>query len=120
MKRQIASEVDVLPKWKVLVVAIAAVGTALVSSVVSGHVQVAYPGSLDCQQGCDLVAGGWPFLYLVDNPGISPRGSISLTDGLLGVDIIRLGAFGATLLFWTCAWGAFVWTLGRANRARVH
>jgi len=106
-------------EWIALVVLIVAVGTSLVSSVVPGHVHVAYPGSMDCQQGCDFVAGGWPFLYLVDHPGISPVGSVSLTDGLLGADIIRPDAFGETLLFWICAWTAVIWTTRRTRRPRT-
>ena len=105
-------------KWMALVVLIVAIATSLASSVVPGHVRVAYPGSEDCQQGCDFVAGGWPFLYLVDHPGISPFGSVSLIEGLLGVDIIRLVALGETFLFWTCAWTAVVWMTRRARRAR--
>jgi hypothetical protein len=71
-------------KWVVLAVMIAALGTTLASSGITGHVRVTYPDSMDCQQGCDFVAGGWPFRYLVDNPGVSPVGSVSLIDGVFG------------------------------------
>lgn len=104
-------------KWMVLVVLIAAVGTSFATSVVPGHVRVAYPGSEDCQQGCDFVAGGWPFRYLVDHPGTSPTGSVSLTDGLLGADLIKPGALSATLLFWACVWTAAIWTTRRFRRS---
>lgn len=102
-------------KGLALAVLFAALGTALVSSAVPGRVRMAYAGSMDCRQGCDFVAGGWPFLYLVDEPGISPVGSVSLADGLLGADIIRPGAFSATLLFRICAWTVIIWMARRAR-----
>ena len=101
--------------WMTLVVLIAAVVTSLATSVVPGHVRVAYPGSEDCQQGCDFVAGGWPFRYLVDNPGVSPFGSVSL----LGEDILRPGPFAGTLLFWTCIWAAVILATRRVMRSRL-
>ena len=101
---------------KALVVLVAAVGTALASSIVPGHVRVAYPGSEDCQQACDFVAGGWPFRYLVDHPGISPLGSVSLIDGLLGADIIRPDALAETILFWACVWTIANWLVRRSRR----
>ena len=106
-------------KWMALAVLIAAVGTSLATSAVPGHVRVAYAGSEGCKQGCDLVAGGWPFRYRVDHPGISPFGSVSLTDGLLGADIIRPGALAETLLFWACAWTAAIWATRRVRRSRL-
>ena len=107
-------------KWMAtLVVLMASVGTSLATSDIPGHVRVAYPGSEDCQQGCDFVAGGWPFRYLVDHPGISPFGSVSLSDGLLGADIIRPGALAETLLFWACIWTAAIWASRRLWRLRL-
>ena len=102
-----------------LVVLIVAFGTALVSSAVPGRVRLAYPGSTDCRQGCDFIAGGWPFLYLVDQPGISPVGSVSLAHGLLGADIIRPRAFSETFLFWVCAWTAIIWMTRRTRWLRT-
>lgn len=106
-------------KWMTLVVLIAAGGTSLATSAVPGHVRIAYPGSEGCQQGCDFVAGGWPFQYLVDHPGISPFGSVSLTDGLLGADIIKPGALAETLLFWACVWTAAIWATRRVRWSRL-
>jgi len=102
-------------KWTMLAVMIAALGTAIASSGIPGHVRVAYPGSMDCQQGCEYVAGGWPFRYLVDNPGISPVGSISLVDGVLGVDIIRMDALAETVVFWIGVWATCVWAVRRVG-----
>lgn len=106
-----------ISKWVAPLVLIAAAVTSLATSVVPGHVRVAYPGSEDCQQGCDFVAGGWPFRYLVDHPGISPTGSVSLTEGLLGADIIRPDALAETLLFWACVWTAAIWVSRRVGQS---
>lgn len=85
-----------------------------------GTARMDYPGSTDCAQGCDFVSGGWPLSYLVDNPGISPRGSISLVDGLLGVDIIRIAPLLGTFLFWAIVWAMIVMALRRfADRRQV-
>lgn len=106
-------------RWvQLCVVAVLAIVTSLSSSVVRGSARIAYPGSTDCARGCDFVAGGWPFFYLVDNPGISPRGSISLIDGLTGSDIVRAGPLCATLIFWACVWAALIWVARRSGLLR--
>jgi hypothetical protein len=57
---------------KAVFVLVCATATTLGSSAVHSRMTVVYPGSMDCQRGCEFVAGGWPFAYLVDYPGISP------------------------------------------------
>lgn len=94
-------------------IALLAIISTGVSSLVHGSVRVAYPGSTDCIQGCDFISGGWPFAYLVDNPGISPRGSVSLVEGLLGVDIIRPAQFLGTICSWMLAWLLLVFSIKR-------
>jgi hypothetical protein len=70
------------------------------SSLWLGRVKTIIPGSTDCNEGCNLIAGGWPFFYLVDQPAFSPSGSISLVGGLLGVDTILPWSFVASLAVW--------------------
>jgi hypothetical protein len=96
-----------------------AAAAALASSLVLSEVTVAYSGVLGCEQGCQFVAGGWPFPYIVDHPGISPSNSVSLVEAALGVDIFWSGHFLATLLSWLAPFAtvaAIVWrrTLPRA------
>ena len=62
-RETIDSKLDMAGKW-VMVVAIVAVGTFLASSIVRRHGHAAYPGKMDCRQGCDFVAGWWPFPLL--------------------------------------------------------
>jgi hypothetical protein len=83
----------------VLVIAVAAVAT-LASTVVPASVRLVYPGTMDCEQGCNFVAAGWPWPYLVDSHGISVQGSVSLTGGLTGEDIFFPGRIAANFLFW--------------------
>jgi len=101
-----------LRRWKALLVSVLAAGATLASSAISDKVRATYPGSMDCAQGCDFVAAGWPIPYLVDHPGISPTGSVSLVEGLLGVDIIWPGSLAGTYTFWFGLCAAIFWAAG--------
>lgn len=98
--------------WWSLLAVILAVGATATSTVTHATVRAVYPEN--CEQGCDFVAAGWPFPYLVDHPGISPTGSVSLINGLLGVDMIWPGALAATFVFWLCPSGLIVFLLRTA------
>ena len=82
-----------------LLAALAAVAT-LASSGVPSKVHLVYPGTEDCASGCNFVAGGWPWPYLIDSHGISVHGSVSISGGLLGEDIIDPLLLGATYFSW--------------------
>ena len=82
----------------VLLIAVGAVAT-LASTVVPASVHLVYPGTMDCEQSCNFIAAGWPWPYLVDSHGNSVQGSVSLTGGLFGEDIIFAGRMAATFLF---------------------
>ena len=81
---------------RICLVGVFAVVAALASSVVDGSVLATYPDIMGCEHSCRVAAGGWPAAYLVDYPGISPTGSVSLTDAMLGVDVFRPLAFAVT------------------------
>jgi hypothetical protein len=98
---------------RTLLACAAAVMATLASSAIPGRVRAIYPGTLDCQQGCDFVAGGWPFPYLVDHPGISPTGSVSLVNGVLGVDLVWPGSLAATFLCWLGLFVPVAWLVTR-------
>ena len=89
-----------IPRRTVLLVAAVAAGVTVASGMIPGVAHVAYPGSMGCQADCVYVAGGWPFPFLVDQPGISPVGSVSLSGGLFGEDAIGLGFLAANYVFW--------------------
>jgi hypothetical protein len=98
---------------------IAAIIATLASSVVGGTVSATYPDIMGCESGCPAAAGGWPVPYLVDYPGISPVGSVSLTDALLGIDHIRPAGLAATFVFWLAASALAAWLVVRARRRRT-
>jgi hypothetical protein len=47
-----------------------------------------------------VVTGGWPLPYLIDNPALSPVGSVSVVGGMLGLDRVRVGALLVDLAFY--------------------
>jgi hypothetical protein len=104
------------PALKVLASLALATAATIATSAVPRLVTVTYPGTMDCQHGCNFVAGGWPFPYLIDHPGISPTGSVSLANGLLGVDIIWPGHLFATFVFWLMLFAAIGALAGRARQ----
>ena len=73
------------------------------SSLIAGHTNAQYPDIGGCEKSCDVVAGGWPFHYLVDYPGLSPTGSVDILGALLGHDHLHLGPLAATFAFWSIA-----------------
>ena len=86
--------------WAVTLVVVLAAAATLGSSAIPGKDRAFYIGRIDCFKRCDFVAAGWPFPYLVDHPGISLAGSVSLVEGLPDVDIFWFGAPAAAYSFW--------------------
>jgi hypothetical protein len=85
---------------KIILYCLVALFAALFSSLVPRDVEVVIPGTEDCHAGCTLVAAGWPLAYLVDSRATSPRGSVSLLGGFIGIDDIQKSDFLLTFLFW--------------------
>jgi hypothetical protein len=75
-----------------------------------------YPDIMGCEQGCAVAAGGWPFAFILDYPGISPVGSVSLVNAVIGIDQFAWGPLLADLLFWTLVAGAALLTWRRGMR----
>ena len=70
------------------------------SSFIPRTVSAQYDDIMGCEQSCQVAAGGWPFAYAVDYPGLSPLGSADIVGLLLGVDMLRVGALAATFACW--------------------
>jgi hypothetical protein len=85
---------------KIILYCLVALFAALFSSLVPREVDVVIPGTEDCHAGCTLVAAGWPLAYLVDSRATSPRGSVSLLGGFIGIDDIQKSDCLLTFLFW--------------------
>lgn len=83
-----------------LLVALLAAAATCASGAISGTVSASYPDIMGCEQACRVAAGGWPFAYAVDYPGISPVGSASMTGAVLGVDKLWAGSLAATFGCW--------------------
>ena len=75
-----------------------------------------YPDIMGCESACLVAAGGWPFPYLVDYPGLSPAGSASLIGAMLGVDVIWPDELATTFLFWLAMSVLAVWALVRKRQ----
>jgi hypothetical protein len=73
---------------RILIASVGVVAT-LASSLVPGSSVAHDPEIMGCEEGCVVAAGGWPLPYLVDYPAISPVGSVSLVNALIGIDRIE-------------------------------
>ena len=83
-----------------LLVVVLALAATLTSTAVPRTAHLTYPGTMDCEQGCDFVAAGWPWAFLIDSHGISVTGSVSLLAALTGEDILDPGLMAVTFGFW--------------------
>jgi len=100
-------------RWKILLVPVLAAVATLASSAIPRMVSAAYPDIMGCAQACQVPAGGWPFPYVVDYPGLSPVGSASLVGVVMGVDHLWAGSLAATFACWVGLFAAVVWIAGR-------
>lgn len=77
---------------------LAAVAVALGSTAVTGTYII------DCERDdpspCVQAALGFPLLYVVDHPAVSPAGSADLIGAALGLDLFIASNFWADVLFW--------------------
>ncbi|MDR7295531.1 hypothetical protein J2X16_000852 [Pelomonas aquatica] len=99
--------------------AIASLAMTLLSSCVPRTVELVYPGSTDCHSGCQFVAGGWPFAYVVDAHGLSPSGSADLLGAVLGNDLLRVDQLLMTLVFWAGVHLALTFARRRRSMAKA-
>jgi hypothetical protein len=98
---------------------IASLAMTLLSSCVPRTVERVYPGSTDCHSGCQFVAGGWPFAYVVDAHGLSPSGSADLFGAVLGNDLLRVDQLLMTLVFWAGVHRALTFARRRRRTAKA-
>lgn len=71
---------------------------ALVATIASGELwhgttTILFEGVDPGLTPIEVVTGGWPLPFLVDNPSISPVGSVSLVNAILRMDHFRVWAF---------------------------
>jgi hypothetical protein len=87
----------------------------LATSAVRQEATARYADIDACVGGCSVAAGGWPLPWLIDYPGLSPGGSVSLAGAVLGVDRWRPEAFAIDAVLWTVL-AAIVLAAGRRLR----
>jgi hypothetical protein len=97
----------------IAIVIVSATLLSLASTSVRRSVQIGYPDIADCELSCRVAAIGFPFPFVADYPGISPVGSVSLTDAMLGIDRLLIGPLTASFLFWTALVAVIVWFRSR-------
>ena len=78
-----------------LSLSLSAVSTGIERWVVAVH-----PTVMGCEDGCGVVAAGWPVPFVVDDPALSPVHSVSLIGVLDGTDEVRWSSLAVTLGFW--------------------
>ena len=82
---------------------IVALGAAICSSWLPRKTPVTHPSIMGCENGCDVSAGGWPFIYVVDGMTSSPVGSADFLGALVGLDDIRWEMFALNFVVWLSA-----------------
>lgn len=91
-----------LKKRQVVKWMLSALMLTYLSLLIPAKVTVVRAGSMDCEQGCQVVAAGFPKPYLVDGI-ISPVGSVSINPFnlfLAPLDIFVLNGFLMSYVFW--------------------
>ena len=84
------------------IIALVALLLTYLSLLIPAKVTVVRAGSMDCEQGCQVVAAGFPKPYLVDGI-ISPVGSVSMNPldlFLAPLDDFILVNFLMSYVFW--------------------
>jgi len=85
---------------RTFVIAAASMVGTIASSAIPRRATARYADIMGCEVTCPVAAGGWPFAYVVDYPGLSPSGSADVLGYLLGVDRLLHGSLAATFLCW--------------------
>ena len=96
----------------VVAICLAAFLTASTSAVET-RVIATYPDIMGCESACFVAAAGWPLAYIVDYPGLSPVGSVSLTGAVLGLDKTWLPELGISFAFWLALSALAIWRVRR-------
>lgn len=60
-----------------------------------------YPDIMGCENGCSVVATGWPFIFVRDYLGMSVGNRADIFDVWLGADQFDEVPFGCNVAVWT-------------------
>lgn len=102
--------------------AVVAVCLSLLSTFVGERsAQVAYSDIMGCETGCEVVATGWPFVFVRDFPGMSVVNKADITEVWFAADRFDWPALLADLGFWAAlslGGTALMTRLGSRRRSR--
>ncbi len=95
-----AAVIKLMTSKKVItIVVLLAVLMTFASTFVTGSTHASYLDA-GCAGSCRVVAAGFPFPFIADYPGISPVGSVSLSEAIIGVDHFLISPFVASYMCW--------------------
>lgn len=78
------------------------VGLTLLSSFVGERSAIAvYPDIMGCEDGCEVVATGWPLVFVQDYVGISVVGAASISEVWFAGDRLLGAPFLFDVAFWS-------------------
>ena len=83
----------------------------LASTFIEGGVSAIQLGNPGCENECNYLAVGWPFPYIVDGPGVSPVGTVSIFGALIGVDTLFITAMVKTFVVWLLLVAGAAWAI---------
>jgi hypothetical protein len=99
----------------ILTIVLSAGLLTLASAFIKGSTTITDKSIDHCEQSCRVAAAGLPFPFIADNLSLSPTHSVSVTDALIGIDELLMGALAAS---YTC-WAAIVAIILKLHRLSV-
>lgn len=91
--------------------------TLLSTFVGERRAQATYPDIMGCEVSCDVVATGWPFVFVRDYTGMSVVNSADITEVVFAGDRLDWLPFAADVAIWSAGCLLLIWALRRALRA---
>lgn len=76
-----------------------------------------YPDIMGCEEGCRVVATGWPLVFVRDYTGMSVVNTADILEVILAADRLDWPPFCANVIFWTVL--ALLLSSGLRNRKRT-
>ena len=87
---------------------------AIASSFVGARsARAVYGDIMGCEAGCTVAAGGWPFAFVRDYPGMSVVGRADLSEVLFAADAFDWLPFLADWALWSAAILSALWLASR-------
>jgi len=75
-----------------------------------------YPDILGCEEGCKVVATGWPFTFVSDYLGMSVVNSASILEVWFAADRFAWAPFLMNIGLWALVSSSVKWTIGHIAR----